>query len=234
MRPDETCSAAFAARTFLRRHWQKRPLLVRGALPGFAGVLEKRALLALARRDDVESRIVKRRGARWETEHGPFGGEITLRRQLDAAGERRKPAPGGGRRAAAALRLRAAGAARRPDGELRHARRRRRAARRFLRRVPAAGTRTAAMAGLAFEGKKMLEYVLGAGRPALPAARPEARRRRARRPASPTRSASARRAARSSAPPSSTGCTSAACRMPATAIPACGRAPRPARACRQD
>ena len=68
-------------RTFLRRHWQKRPLLVRGALPGFAGVLEKSALLALARRDDAESRIVKRRAGRWNTEHGPFGGEITLGRQ---------------------------------------------------------------------------------------------------------------------------------------------------------
>ena len=67
-------------RTFLRRHWQKRPLLVRGALPGFAGVLKKNALLALARRDDVESRMVKRRGAEWETAHGPFSGAITLGR----------------------------------------------------------------------------------------------------------------------------------------------------------
>jgi 50S ribosomal protein L16 3-hydroxylase len=67
-------------RTFLRRHWQKRPLLVRGALPGFGGVLDQRALAALALRDDVESRIVKRRGARWDTAHGPFSGEITLRK----------------------------------------------------------------------------------------------------------------------------------------------------------
>ncbi|HEX6690828.1 MAG TPA: cupin domain-containing protein [Burkholderiales bacterium] len=69
-----------SARTFLRRHWQKRPLLVRGALPGAGAMLDKRALLALAVRDDAESRIVKRRGARWETAHGPFSGEITLRR----------------------------------------------------------------------------------------------------------------------------------------------------------
>jgi 50S ribosomal protein L16 3-hydroxylase len=67
-------------RTFLRRHWQKRPLLVRGALPG-VDLLQPSALLALARRDDAESRIVKRRGGRWDTEHGPFGGEITLGRQ---------------------------------------------------------------------------------------------------------------------------------------------------------
>jgi 50S ribosomal protein L16 3-hydroxylase len=60
-------------REFLRRHWQKRPLFVPGALPGFAGILERRALAALARRDDVESRIVERRGSRWDTLHGPFG-----------------------------------------------------------------------------------------------------------------------------------------------------------------
>jgi len=40
-------------REFLRRHWQKRPLFVRGALPGFEGVLEERALGALAARSDV-------------------------------------------------------------------------------------------------------------------------------------------------------------------------------------
>lgn len=59
-------------REFLRRHWQKRPLFVARALPGFAGVLDRRALAALARRDDVESRIVERRGTRWDTRHGPF------------------------------------------------------------------------------------------------------------------------------------------------------------------
>jgi 50S ribosomal protein L16 3-hydroxylase len=61
-------------REFLRRYWQKRPLFVQGALPGFAGVIERRALAALARRDDVESRIVERRGSRWDTAHGPFRG----------------------------------------------------------------------------------------------------------------------------------------------------------------
>src|SRR5258708_24679538 len=61
-----------APRTFLRKHWQKRPLLVRGALPGFGGVVDLPALRALAARDDVESRIVERRGARRETLHGPF------------------------------------------------------------------------------------------------------------------------------------------------------------------
>src|SRR4030095_9265260 len=59
-------------RAFLRRYWQKRPLFLRAALPQFAGVVDKRMLTTLARRDDVESRIVVTRGTRRETAHGPF------------------------------------------------------------------------------------------------------------------------------------------------------------------
>ena len=58
--------------TFMRRHWQKKPLLVRGALadplPGF----DRRRLFALAARDDVESRLVVRRGGRWSLRPGPL------------------------------------------------------------------------------------------------------------------------------------------------------------------
>src|SRR5260221_3856652 len=58
-------------RAFLARHWQKRPLFVRCAIASPA-LLDERALTALARRDDVESGIVQRRGSRRDTEHGPF------------------------------------------------------------------------------------------------------------------------------------------------------------------
>ena len=58
-------------RAFLARHWQKRPLFVRCAIAAPA-LIDERALTALARRDDVESRIVQRRGNRWSTAHGPF------------------------------------------------------------------------------------------------------------------------------------------------------------------
>ena len=68
------------ARAFLRRHWQKRSLFVRRAIPGFAGVVDERALAALAARDEVESRMVIRRGRRWETAHGPFPGRAALRK----------------------------------------------------------------------------------------------------------------------------------------------------------
>jgi len=61
-----------APAAFLRRHWQKRPLLVRGALPGFRGAVSAGALAALAARADVESRLVERRRGRWRVTEGPL------------------------------------------------------------------------------------------------------------------------------------------------------------------
>ncbi len=63
------------AETFLREHWQKRPLLIRQAVPGFEGLVSRDALLALATRDDVTSRLVLEhpgKRARWERHDGPF------------------------------------------------------------------------------------------------------------------------------------------------------------------
>ncbi len=68
---------------FLRRHWQKRPLLVRAAIAGFDGFLTRADLFALAARDDVEARLVQRDGKRWSLAHGPFS-----RRTLQALPER--------------------------------------------------------------------------------------------------------------------------------------------------
>jgi len=57
---------------FLRGYWQKRPLFVRNALPGFRGVIGARELARLAADDGVESRLVRRSGTRWSVEHGPI------------------------------------------------------------------------------------------------------------------------------------------------------------------
>ena len=64
--------------TFMKRHWQKKPLLVRQAWPGVAPPLARPALFALAQADGVESRLVERRGAGtaaadWRVRRGPFG-----------------------------------------------------------------------------------------------------------------------------------------------------------------
>ena len=58
---------------FMRRHWQKRPLLIRGALAGPFPFLSRARLFALARSADVESRLVSRAGrGGWTLTHGPF------------------------------------------------------------------------------------------------------------------------------------------------------------------
>ncbi|MFO1325046.1 MAG: cupin domain-containing protein [Burkholderiales bacterium] len=59
-------------REFLTRFWHKQALLVRAAVPGFAGLISRAALFALAGRDDVEARIVVRTGRSYTLEHGPF------------------------------------------------------------------------------------------------------------------------------------------------------------------
>lgn len=57
---------------FMRRHWQKRPLLVRGALPPSEAPVNRAGLFALAAQDDVESRLMVNHGARWSLRHGPL------------------------------------------------------------------------------------------------------------------------------------------------------------------
>ncbi len=58
---------------FMSRHWQNKPLLVRGAVPGFGPLLPRAELFALAGREDVESRLVVRAGKSWTFRRGPFG-----------------------------------------------------------------------------------------------------------------------------------------------------------------
>jgi 50S ribosomal protein L16 3-hydroxylase len=60
------------AADFMRRFWQREPLLLRGAFPSFVDPLSPREVLALARSPDAQSRLVQRSGRRWSLEHGPF------------------------------------------------------------------------------------------------------------------------------------------------------------------
>jgi len=57
---------------FMREFWQRRPLLIRRAIDGFATPVSRAQLFALAARDDVESRCVSDFGGRWRLAHGPF------------------------------------------------------------------------------------------------------------------------------------------------------------------
>lgn len=57
---------------FMRRHWQKRPLLIRQAVPGEGSFLDRAELFELAGREGVESRVVAHQGKTWTLRHGPF------------------------------------------------------------------------------------------------------------------------------------------------------------------
>src|SRR6202163_1786704 len=61
-----------SASAFLRKYWQKKPLLVRQAVGGFRGLLSRAELFAAAGRDSVESRLVRHTRGRWTLAQGPF------------------------------------------------------------------------------------------------------------------------------------------------------------------
>lgn len=76
-----------SAQAFMRRYWQKKPLLVRQAMPLKQAFIDRTALFKLAASDDVESRLIVRepgvRGSQaWQVHYGPI-----KRRALPALGQ---------------------------------------------------------------------------------------------------------------------------------------------------
>lgn len=62
-----------SAREFLRDYWQKKPLLIRQAIPGFQSPISPDELAGLSLEEDVESRLVIEHGeSPWELRRGPF------------------------------------------------------------------------------------------------------------------------------------------------------------------
>ena len=57
---------------FMRRHWQKKPLLVRQALPGFKPLLSRSDLFQHAAGQQTESRLIVQKPGGWTLKHGPF------------------------------------------------------------------------------------------------------------------------------------------------------------------
>jgi 50S ribosomal protein L16 3-hydroxylase len=74
MDPDQSLTflGGLSASAFMRRHWQRKPLLVRNALPGALVRIDRARLFALAAEEGVESRLVARTGSRWSLRHGPI------------------------------------------------------------------------------------------------------------------------------------------------------------------
>ncbi len=57
---------------FLAEYWQKKPLLVRGAIDAFCAPLSRDEVLDLACSDEPESRLIRHDGKAWQLDHGPF------------------------------------------------------------------------------------------------------------------------------------------------------------------
>jgi 50S ribosomal protein L16 3-hydroxylase len=56
---------------FMSQYWQKKPLLIRAAVPDFKPLLEEKELLAMAANDEVESRLVEQTAKGWRLTQGP-------------------------------------------------------------------------------------------------------------------------------------------------------------------
>lgn len=58
---------------FLAEYWQKKPLLIKNAMPDFKGLLSPQELAGLACEEDVQARIVQKKAEKWIVHNGPFG-----------------------------------------------------------------------------------------------------------------------------------------------------------------
>jgi 50S ribosomal protein L16 3-hydroxylase len=72
MKNHPTLLGGLSAQTFLREYWQKKPLLIRGALPQFNGLLDPQQLIALACDQDAQARLVTERRGQWQLNYSPF------------------------------------------------------------------------------------------------------------------------------------------------------------------
>lgn len=57
---------------FMKRHWHKKPLLVRQAIPGFEPCVGRAELVDLLAQEDVESRLIVHGSQGWKLRHGPL------------------------------------------------------------------------------------------------------------------------------------------------------------------
>ena len=60
------------ARQFLAEYWQKKPLLIRGAFPGFRDFVSYEMLQALAQQEAVQARLITEHDGVWEVRQGPL------------------------------------------------------------------------------------------------------------------------------------------------------------------
>ncbi|MBU0688122.1 MAG: cupin domain-containing protein [Gammaproteobacteria bacterium] len=67
-----TLLGGLSPQKFLRDYWQKKPLLIRQAVPGFKGLLDPKQLMTLACDEDAQARLVTYQRGEFDLRHAPF------------------------------------------------------------------------------------------------------------------------------------------------------------------
>lgn len=67
-----TLLGGITPKQFFAEYWQKKPLLIRGAIADFSPILSRQDLFDLAKSQDVESRLVTHSDDAWDVKYGPF------------------------------------------------------------------------------------------------------------------------------------------------------------------
>lgn len=70
--PALTLLGGLTPEQFLAKYWQKKPLLIKQAIPNFEGLLSPNELAGLACEEDVQARIVIEKKSGWQLKQGPF------------------------------------------------------------------------------------------------------------------------------------------------------------------
>jgi 50S ribosomal protein L16 3-hydroxylase len=70
--PPQPPLGGLSAAGFMRRYWQRKPLLIRQAVPDAGSLIGRDTLFDIAARDDVDSRLIMQRRGKWSLDHGPF------------------------------------------------------------------------------------------------------------------------------------------------------------------
>ena len=74
MNPDKplTLLGGLSPAQFMKTYWQKKPLLIRQAIPDFKSPVSVAALKKMSKQDEVESRLIQREKDQWQMDCGPF------------------------------------------------------------------------------------------------------------------------------------------------------------------
>ncbi len=72
MKTLSTLLGGLSVNEFLRDYWQKKPLLIRGAIPDFKGLLSPEQAVELACTEDAQARLITQKQGEFTLAHSPF------------------------------------------------------------------------------------------------------------------------------------------------------------------